>query len=49
MDAIRATRREESTAPVAPAAGGYQPPRLEVISLDCEITSYAPDGDLPLF
>ncbi len=24
-------------------------PRFEVISLDCEITSYAPDGDVPLF
>jgi len=24
-------------------------PRVEVIPLDCEITAYAPDGDLPLF
>jgi hypothetical protein len=29
-------------------AGSYEPPRFEVISLDCEITSYAPD-DRPLF
>ena len=29
----------------------YEPPRFEVISLDCEITAYAPDGDAdqPLF
>jgi len=24
-------------------------PAFEVISLDCEITAYAPDGDGPLF
>jgi len=28
----------------------YAPPTFETISLDCEITSYAPDGDdSPLF
>jgi len=28
----------------------YAPPTFEVISLDCEISSYAPDGDdSPLF
>ena len=28
----------------------YSPPTFEVISLDCEISSYAPDGDdSPLF
>ena len=28
----------------------YEPPKFEVISLDCEITAYAPDeGDAPLF
>ena len=27
----------------------YQPPSFEVLSLDCEITAYAPDGDDPLF
>lgn len=27
----------------------YVPPTVEVITLDCEITSYAPDGDQPLF
>jgi hypothetical protein len=38
-------------APFEPAAGttpGWEAPRFEVISLDCEITSYAPD-DRPLF
>ncbi len=30
-------------------AAHYEPPTFQVISLDCEITSYAPDGDLPLF
>lgn len=24
-------------------------PAFELISLDCEITAYAPDGDQPLF
>ena len=29
---------------------GYQPPTIEVIALDCEISSYAPDEDgTPLF
>ena len=28
---------------------GYRAPAFEVISLDCEITSYAPAGDDPLF
>ena len=28
----------------------YVPPTVEVISLDCEISAYAPDeGDTPLF
>ena len=27
----------------------WQPPTLEVICLACEISAYAPDGDLPLF
>ena len=27
----------------------YTPPAFEVISLGCEITAYAPDGDEPLF
>jgi len=36
-------------APRAAEPCGWSPPRFEVISLDCEITSYAPDGDGPLF
>lgn len=35
-----------------PAPGNaWEPPRYEVISLDCEITAYAPDdgGETPLF
>jgi hypothetical protein len=27
----------------------YEPPRYEVSCLACEISAYAPDGDLPLF
>jgi hypothetical protein len=38
--------RDES-AP-APALR-WEPPRYEVIPLDCEITAYAPAGDEPLF
>lgn len=39
--------QEVLTATAAP----YEPPRFEVISLDCEISSYAPDdgGETPLF
>ena len=37
----------------ASEASSYEPPTVETISLDCEISSYAPDGpdegDLPLF
>ncbi len=37
-------------SPVAPGqAPVYERPSFEVISLDCEITAYAPDGDDPLF
>lgn len=31
------------------ASSTWQRPTFEVIALDCEITSYAPDGDGPLF
>ncbi len=27
----------------------YEPPGYELICLACEISAYAPDGDLPLF
>lgn len=39
---------EVAPQPAPSAAGSWEPPRFEVISLDCEITSYAPD-DQPLF
>jgi hypothetical protein len=32
-----------------PTRSGWTRPGFELISLDCEITAYAPDGDLPLF
>jgi hypothetical protein len=33
-----------------PEAQTYQTPTVEVITLDCEISAYAPDdGDIPLF
>lgn len=37
--------------PVSSTRESYEPPRFHVISLDCEISAYAPDdGDgLPLF
>lgn len=35
----------EMTAPAA----SWSAPGFELIPLDCEITAYAPDGDLPLF
>jgi hypothetical protein len=34
---------------LAVPASRYRAPAFEVISLDCEITSYAPGGDDPLF
>lgn len=30
-------------------SAAYEPPEFTVISLDCEITSYAPVDDGPLF
>lgn len=35
--------------PRDPAALPYEPPRFEVIPLDCEITAYEGDDDRPLF
>jgi len=42
---------EDAAQVVGSAAfpGRYEPPRFEVIPLDCEITAYAPEGDEPLF
>jgi hypothetical protein len=42
------TPSEALSQPVPANAAGWEPPRFAVISLDCEITSYAPD-DQPLF
>ena len=27
----------------------WEPPTVEVVCLACEISAYAPDGDIPLF
>ena len=40
---------DETIPADAESASEYQPPRFEVIPLDCEITAYAPDGPDPLF
>jgi hypothetical protein len=44
---------QEDTTPAAAATPDPDPswsrPGFELIPLDCEITAYAPDGDLPLF
>jgi len=34
--------------PVYESGSAWETPRVEVISLSCEITAYAPDGE-PLF
>jgi coenzyme PQQ precursor peptide PqqA len=39
---------DQSTASQAVQASRWEAPRVEVISLSCEITAYAPDGE-PLF
>jgi coenzyme PQQ precursor peptide PqqA len=41
------TQTTESQAP-SPSRSRWEAPRVEVISLSCEITAYAPDGE-PLF
>lgn len=46
---VRATRTRQGEARGDAARGSFERPRFEVIPLDCEITAYAPDGDLPLF
>jgi len=40
--------QDPTTAQSQEPGPSYVPPAFEVISLDCEITSYAPD-DRPLF
>lgn len=41
------TAQRASTA--AAESGRYEAPGYEVVCLACEISSYAPDGDSPLF
>jgi hypothetical protein len=46
--------RNENPSPVdltppSPPTLPYQAPGFEMISLACEISAYAPDGDIPLF
>jgi hypothetical protein len=45
---VQRTAETASPADAQTQAARYEPPRFEVIALDCEITSYAPD-DRPLF
>ncbi len=42
-------RSERSPQNPANTHQAWATPSVEVISLDCEITAYAPDGDSPLF
>ncbi len=49
MQEAAADVRISSLATGLVPADGYQPPTVEVICLACEISAYAPDGDVPLF
>jgi hypothetical protein len=43
-------QQPDTPVPVDSDSNPYEPPSLEVISLACEISSYAPDDDdTPLF
>lgn len=44
----RSQRSTSSPESMQPAQPTWAKPSFELISLDCEITAYAPDGDLPL-
>jgi hypothetical protein len=46
MPNLALARSPQTPAEPQPA---WVTPSVEVISLDCEITAYAPDGDTPLF
>jgi coenzyme PQQ precursor peptide PqqA len=46
MSNPRSERSPESPQSAPPL---WTKPSFELIPLDCEITAYAPDGDLPLF
>ncbi len=45
----RSERSNLSAESPQPAQASWAKPSFELISLDCEITAYAPDGDQPLF
>ena len=45
----RSERSNPSPESTQPAQPSWAKPSFELISLDCEITAYAPDGDQPLF
>jgi len=49
MSLLSTTPQPDESAPVV--ARSYESPGFELISLDCEISAYAPDGDdeRPLF
>ena len=49
MSLTDATSESPVFATPPKSENGYRAPLYEVISLDCEITSYAPGGDDPLF
>ncbi len=49
MSQTHATPRSPDFATPRTPEAGYRAPAFEVIPLDCEITSYAPAGDDPLF
>jgi len=49
MSQIDVTVESLRLAAALRSEAGYRAPAFEVISLDCEITSYAPEGGDPLF
>ena len=42
------TTKPQANAPSPSTSPRWEPPRYQVVALDCEITAYAPD-DEPLF
>jgi hypothetical protein len=49
MPTPRCERSSDSLESTTKAREIWAKPSFELISLDCEITAYAPDGDSPLF
>jgi hypothetical protein len=48
-DAVQTTTTAFEPGPVSEPSRPWASPTVEVICLACEISAYAPDGDLPLF